>query len=66
MTFSLPITLIFILYSAVWIQLPGMLFGSLLLPRKLKFSTRLLAGFFIGFVYLAAIYFIESLTHSLV
>jgi hypothetical protein len=61
MTFSLPITLIFILYSAVWIQLPGMLFGSLLLPRKLKFSTRLLAGFFIGFVYMATLYYLESL-----
>ena len=57
MTFSLPITLIFFIYWVVWIQVPGMMFESLLLPRRLKFSTRLLAGFFIGFIYLATLYF---------
>ena len=61
MTFSLPITLIFFIYWVVWIQVPGMMFESLLLPRRLKFSTRLLAGFFIGFIYLATLYYIESL-----
>ncbi len=61
MTFSISTTLIFLAYCIVWIQLPGMLFCDILLPRRLKFSTRLLAGFFIGFVYMAALYFIESL-----
>ena len=62
MTFSISTTLIFLAYCIFWIQLPGMLFCDILLPRRLKFSTRLLAGFFIGFVFLAALYFIESLT----
>ena len=61
MTFSISTTLIFLAYCIVWIQLPGMFFCDILLPRRFKFSTRLLAGFFIGFVYMAALYFIESL-----
>ncbi len=61
MTFSISITLIFILYFIVWLQVPGMFFCELLLPRRLKFSTRLLAGFFIGFMYLASLYYVESL-----
>lgn len=60
MTFSISITLIFLAYCIFWIQLPGMLFCGILLPHRLKFSTRLLTGFFIGFVYMAAFYFIES------
>ena len=61
MTFSLSITLIFFAFVAIWIQIPGMLFEEILLPRRLKLSTRLLASFFIGFIYMAALYFVESL-----
>ena len=62
MTFSFGITVIFLLYCIFWIQLPGMFLGSKLLQRRFKFSTRLLAGFFIGFIYMAALYYIESIT----
>ncbi|SDH57134.1 hypothetical protein SAMN05421493_10217 [Pseudobutyrivibrio sp. 49] len=62
MTFSLPITFIFLLYCVFWIQIPGMLLCTKLLQRRFKFSTRLLASFFIGFIYLAILYLIESLT----
>ncbi|WP_028234647.1 hypothetical protein [Pseudobutyrivibrio sp. MD2005] len=62
MIFSFAITLIFLIFVVFWIQIPGMLFESILLPRRLKFSTRLLAAFFIGFMYLATLYYIESLT----
>ncbi|SFH94690.1 hypothetical protein SAMN04487830_1146 [Pseudobutyrivibrio sp. OR37] len=62
MTFSLSITLIFWAYIAVWIQIPGMLIGNFLFPRRLKLSTRILAGFFIGFLYLATLYFLESMS----
>ncbi|SCZ79767.1 hypothetical protein [Pseudobutyrivibrio xylanivorans] len=62
MTFSLGITFVFLLYSIFWIEIPGMLFSTMLLQRRFKFSTRLLAGFFIGFIYMAALYLIESLT----
>ena len=61
MTFSLSITLIFFAFVAIWIQIPGMLFEEILLPRRLKLSTRLLASFFIGFIYMATLYFVESL-----
>ncbi|WP_028241894.1 hypothetical protein [Pseudobutyrivibrio ruminis] len=61
MTFSLSITLIFVAYALIWIQIPGMLFEEMLLPRRLRISTRLLAAFFIGFIYMATLYFIESL-----
>lgn len=61
MTFSLSITLIFWAFIAIWIQIPGMLFQELLLPRRLKLATRLLAAFFIGFIYTATLYFIESM-----
>lgn len=61
MTFSLSITLIFLAYAIIWIQIPGMLFEEILFPRRLKISTRLLAAFFIGFIYMAVLYFIESL-----
>ncbi len=62
MTFSFGITILFIIYILFWIQVPGMLFQELLLPHRLKLSTRLLAAFFIGFIYMAALYLIESLT----
>ncbi len=62
MTFSFSITIIFWLFLIFWIQIPGMLFGELLLPRRLNIQTRLLAGFFIGFIYLATVYLIESIT----
>ncbi|SHJ27885.1 hypothetical protein [Pseudobutyrivibrio xylanivorans] len=62
MTFSLGITFVFLLYCIFWIEIPGMLFSTMLLQRRFKFSTRLLAGFFIGFTYMAALYLIESLT----
>ncbi|MBQ7148605.1 MAG: hypothetical protein IJR96_07615 [Pseudobutyrivibrio sp.] len=61
MTFSITITLLFLLYSIFWLQVPGMLFCDILLPRRLKFSSRLLAGYFIGFMYMAALYYMESL-----
>ncbi|MBO6283739.1 MAG: hypothetical protein J6M63_07405 [Pseudobutyrivibrio sp.] len=61
MTSSLSITLIFFAFVAIWIQIPGMLFEEILLPRRLKLSTRLLASFFIGFIYMATLYFVESL-----
>ena len=61
MTFSLSITLIFWAFIAIWIQIPGMLFEELLLPRRLKLATRLLAAFFIGFIYMATLYFVESM-----
>ena len=61
MTFSIGITLIFLLYSLIWIQLPGMLFEELLLPRRLKVSTRLLAAYFLGVAYMALVYYIQSL-----
>ena len=61
MTFSLSITLIFWAFIAIWIQIPGMLFEELLLPRRLKLATRLLAAFFIGFIYTATLYFVESM-----
>ena len=62
MTFSILITLIFLLYGMVWIQIPGMLISKVLLAGRLKFSTRLLAGFFMGFLYMATWYYVESLT----
>lgn len=62
MIFSIGITLVFLLYCIFWIQIPGMLISSKLMQRRFKFSTRLLAGFFIGFMYMAALYWIESLT----
>ena len=62
MIFSFSITFIFLLYIVFWIQIPGMLFENILLPRRLKISTRLLASFFIGFMYLALLYLVESLT----
>ena len=62
MTFNLGITLIFILFLILWIQIPGMLFEAILLPRRLSFSIRFLAAFFIGFIYSATVYFIESIT----
>ncbi len=61
MTFSFGITLIFLIYSIVWIQFPGMLFSNFLLPRRLKVSTRLLAGYFLGVAYLALVYYIQSI-----
>ena len=61
MTFNLGITLIFILFLILWIQIPGMLFEAILLPRRLSFSIRFLAAFFIGFIYSATVYFIESI-----
>lgn len=61
MTFSITISFIFLMYFIFWLQIPGMLLTSLLLPRRLKFSTRLLAGFFMGFMYMAALYYLESL-----
>ncbi len=61
MIFSFGITFIFLVYIIFWIQIPGMLIEGMLLPRRLKFSTRFLAAFFIGFLYLATLYFIESL-----
>ncbi len=61
MTFSITTTLIFFMFCVFWIQIPGMLFCDYLLPRRLKFSTRLLAGFFIGFFYISFLYYIESL-----
>lgn len=61
MTFSIGITLVFFLYSLVWIQLPGMLISDFLLPRRLKVSTRLLSSYFIGFIGLATVYYIQSL-----
>ena len=62
MTFSIWITLIFLIYCVVWLQLPGMLWSSLLLPHRLRFSSRLMAGFFMGVVYMAILYYIESMT----
>ena len=62
MTFSFSITAIFWLYVIFWIQIPGMLLEATLLPRRFKLSTRLLSGFFLGFICLATLYFIESLT----
>ncbi len=61
MTFSFAITVIFWLYVIFWIQVPGMLLVDFLLPRRLKAYTRLLSGFFLGFICLATIYFIESI-----
>ena len=62
MTFSFGITILFLIYILFWIQVPGMLFQELLLPHRLKLSTRLLAAFFLGFIYMATLYLIESLT----
>lgn len=62
MTFSFTITILFWLYILFWIQIPGMFFEAILLPRRLRVSTRLLASFFLGFIILATLYFIESIT----
>ncbi len=61
MTFSLGITLIFLIYTVFWIQIPGMLFESILLPRRFKMATRLLSAFFLGFIYNAILYYVESM-----
>ena len=61
MTFSLGITLIFLIYTVFWIQIPGMLFESILLPRRFKMATRLLSAFFMGFIFNAILYYFESL-----
>ncbi len=61
MTFSIGITFLFFIYLIVWILIPGLLFEHLLLPRRLKMPTRILSGFFIGFIFMATVYFIQSL-----
>lgn len=58
---NIGITFVFFIYSLIWLQLPGMLFVQLLLPRRLKVATRLLASYFLGFMYLALVYYIQSL-----
>ena len=62
MIFSFTVTIIFLLYLIFWIQIPGMLLEHFLLPARIKRSSKLLAGFFIGFIFLATIYLIESFT----
>lgn len=55
------IAIAFIAYLIFWIQIPGMLIESYLLPARLKWSTKLGAGFYMGFTVLAIIYYVESL-----
>ena len=57
---NIGITFVFFIYSLIWIQLPGMLFTQLLLPRRLKVATRLLASYFLGFMYLAIVFYIQT------
>ena len=61
MTFSLAITFIFLIYIVFWIQIPGMMLEALLLPRRFRLASRLLSGFFIGFIYMVVLYYLESL-----
>ena len=62
MIFSITTTALFFVFCIFWLEIPGMLFCHILLPRRLKFSSRLLAGFFMGFMVMAALYYLESLT----
>ena len=57
---NIGIFLIFLIYLIAWIFVPGMLIQESLLPRRLRFSTRMLASFFMGFFLMAVLYYIES------
>ncbi len=61
MTFSLGITLIFIFYMTFWIQLPGMLLCDLLIPHRLKVSTRLLASYGLGAAAVGFFFYLQCL-----
>ncbi len=61
MTFSITTTLIFFMFCIFWIQIPGLLICKYLMPRRFKFSTRLLASFFVGFFVISLLYYFESL-----
>ena len=60
--FNLGILLLFVIFNIFWYQVPGQLFSMLLMPRSMRASSRLLAGYFLGFTVMAAIYMVESLT----
>ena len=61
MTFSIGTTLIFLVYSIFWIQLPGMFIADYIIPRRFKIWTRLLGAYLLGSAFLSVCYYTQSL-----
>lgn len=61
MGFSLKIWIIFLTFNIIWFEIPGLYISKRLIEKKMNWAKRLLLGYFLGFMVMTILYFVESM-----